>query len=125
MDTFLVTKSQQSVQEQGLFIAIVGDLRNPEQIYTIIGGVKYICQSVSEALNLAVKIYLAYDIPYPTKTLHAWIIVQKLVLRINKENDKLRQANKKALSFFLNDLGIPREGNLFRIYMSKFINSIF
>ena len=109
MDTFLVTKSQQTVQEQGPFIAIVGDLRNPEEIYTIIGRVKYICQSVSEALNLAVKIYLAYDIPYPTKALHAWIIVQKLVLRINKENDKLRQATKKALSFFLNDLGIPCE----------------
>ena len=109
MDTFLVTKSQQTVQEQGPSIAIVGDLRNPEQIYTIIGRVKYICQPVSEALNLAVKIYLAYDISYPTKTLHAWIIVQKLVLRINKENNTLRQATKKALSFFFNDLGIPCE----------------
>lgn len=102
-------KFQQAAQEQRPYVIITGDLKDPKSIYLIVRTVKYDCKSIAEAFDLAVKIFLTYRIPYPAKSSHAWILVQKIILRINKPDDKLLQVTKKALSFFVNELKIPCE----------------
>ncbi|XP_043480183.1 uncharacterized protein LOC122509922 isoform X2 [Leptopilina heterotoma] len=109
VDSFVERKLQQTPQEQGPYVVITGNLKDPKTIYLIVRTVKYDCKSIPEAFDLAVKIYLAYRIPYPTKSSHAWVLVQKIILRINKPDDKLLQVTKKALSFFVNELKLPGE----------------
>ena len=88
------------------FAVIVGPLSVPTKHYSIIGEAHYATKSAIEAVVLCLKIYLSCNIPYPKEAKSALILLQKCVLQVSTQSDKMNVGLSSALSFIEKSLGV-------------------
>lgn len=94
-DKLTLAKSENNVSRP--YIAAVGSVKEPAAFFVVFGEVFHETGTAVEALQFAIKLILTYNIGYPKASLNAWVLIQKIFLRLTVRGEKVSMHVKKAL----------------------------
>lgn len=70
------------------FILLVGDAINkPRHILVFVDGVKYMFNTVLEAVDICFKVFFIFELAYPTASQHIWQLIQQFFYEIETPFD--------------------------------------
>ena len=88
------------------YALFTGPLAATLKYYSVFRKIKYEAKSIIEAVEFTVKIYKTFSKSYPSETNHAWVFMQRNILKLLTPEDKLITAVHQASSFVRREVEI-------------------
>lgn len=82
------------------FFLFVGSLDGPESTDVVFAEARYKCDSLSGAFDLALRIFIAFELPYPKASQQSWVLMENLWFRCDLKKCKINEPTSTTLSHF-------------------------
>lgn len=86
-------------------MVFVGSFTSPTKFYVSVNQVKYLCDTATEALDLAFKVFAIINCPFSKSSWNVWLLIKKVVYKISSK-EKSSVPLQKAITFIEQHLNL-------------------